>query len=286
MKKIFFTLALLILSTTVFASSQYTVIKDSIHVRVDSTVNSSSLGYLSKDDSVEVLEKKFEWCRIKLPKKFTCYISKDYVKRIEPGKVKVTGSKVNLRSNPSLKSHIIGQVTKGTVLNSKGSLNDWIKIEAYPHTKGWVHSKFLQKDNKQKELNAFIEDVMPKLSQGNIDQKGELHKALAQKGEKIIPLLEQYLSGADKNTSYSIISVMSQLVKDNPELAAYFLEKAADAPPKQASIYLDSAQEIIKAAELKKAYYHLLEEGEISEQDLEEASDLIKKALKDFKEVQ
>jgi len=153
MKKTLLILALLALwlCPTAFATSKYIVIDDNINVRLDSTINSPSLGYLSKDEMVEVLEEKFGWYKIKLPKKFNCYISQDYVQRTGPGRVKVTASKVNLRKDPSLKSPILGQVAKDTILFSRGDINEWVRVQGYPHTKGWVHTKFLQKYDKEVE---------------------------------------------------------------------------------------------------------------------------------------
>ncbi len=143
MKKIFLILSALTLCVSLaFASSEYIILKDKINVRVDSTALSDSLGYILKNQKVNVLKEKYGWYEIRLPKNFICYIAKDLTRKISNSEIKVIGSKVNLRSSPTLEAHIIGVAPKGAKLKLLDEKGQWMKIYGYPYIKGWVHSKF------------------------------------------------------------------------------------------------------------------------------------------------
>jgi uncharacterized protein YgiM (DUF1202 family) len=156
-KKVLVLVGLITYPFLAFSSPCYSVTKDNANVRVDSTTTSPSLGNLAQNDIVEVLDEKYGWYKIILPKKFSCYVSAEYVKEIAPGKVEVTGSKVNLRAKPALKSDILGQAQKGATFVMIEKTDQWVKIQGYPYIKGWVHSMFLKKCNEAKEPEAFNE---------------------------------------------------------------------------------------------------------------------------------
>ena len=284
MKKVFLILALSILYPPLaFSSAKFIVTKDSVNVRVDSTTSSRALGHLFKNNLVEVVGERYDWYKIILPKKFPCYIAKEYTKTLKDNKIKVTGSKINLRDKPSLKSNVLGQAPKDTVFPRISQTAEWVKIQAYPYTYGWVHKKLLQKvtnvaEQELKELNVFVQEVMPKLSSAEEEKKEEIYEQLIQKGKKVVPILEAYLSKADKDASYSIISILTKVGKNNPELVAYFLKKADSQSLKAASAYLDIAQEIIETKEPKVGYFYLVEQGKLSQEDIDEARTLLNKA--------
>lgn len=277
-------------AASIFSSSSYTVLKDSINVRVDSTVLSDSLGYLSQGDEVTVLGEKYDWYRIILPQRFTCYIAAEFAEKIESRLLKVTGSGVNLRSSPTLESPIIGVAPKDTTFRVLEYGKEWIKISGYPYAQGWVHKKFLKEGETEKEnLSLLVEEAVAELANPDIAKKQILHEKLIKKGEEIIPLLESYLSGADTNTVYSIIAVLTAFVKDNPTLVSYFLMKTKDAQPKIAALYFDVIQEAVAPANGKVAYFYLAEKGELSAEDIEKVrrvfEEAYQKSLADKNEV-
>lgn len=272
MKKVSLTLLILILCIPqAFTSPKYIATKDKIRARVDSTVSSDFLGYLLKNDEVEVLEQRYGWYKIKLPQRFGCYIAKKLTKKVNKHEIEVIASNVNLRTGPSLESYIIGKAPRGSRFPRIKETGQWVKIQGYPCIEGWVHKKFLRQLENEIDLALFVKQIMPKLSQPDIQKKHTAHKALIEKGEKIIPLLETYIDQASKNACYSIISVLTHLCKNNTALIPYFLEKIDSSSVKTSSMYLDVAQEVIQPKVPKNAYFYIAQSGQLTPENIQEA---------------
>lgn len=283
MKRFFlvFLLIIFFLSPAPFSfSSKYIVIKKRVNVRVDSTITSFSLGYLLKGEIVEVIKEKYDWYKITLPPRFNCFIFKEFTEKIGADKIKVIASEVNLRSSPSLEAFIIGKSPKGAVFPLVEELDQWVKIQGYPYLNGWVHKKLLKKQDDQQTLSLLVKEIMPKLSEPDIRKKEENHQKLVEKGEEIIPFLEEYIPDADANISYSIISILTQLGENNPSLVKDFLEKADTSSIRAASIYLDVAQNVIQPKNLRVGYFYLAQKGKLSLKEIKEARDQLQKAYK------
>jgi hypothetical protein len=257
-------------------ASTYIVIKDNINLRVDSRISAYSLGFLSENDEVEVTETKFGWHKIKLPGKFSCYVAKKYLERLSGQEGRVLASKLNLRSQPDLEAQIIGVAKQGAVLSITGELEGWFKVVGYPYAYAWVHGKFLKEHDLETELASFVDSLIFKLSEPDIAKKKVFHGQLAAKGKQIIPLLEAHFSEANIPTSYSLISILTQVGKSSPEISLYFLEKVDPLKLKSASMYLDIAQGIIKQDRAKVAYFHLAQENNLTSREVAEARDKLK----------
>jgi len=52
---------------------------DGVTVRAGDNANFENLGTLSKSDSVKIIERRYSWFKILLPRKAALYVSKDYV---------------------------------------------------------------------------------------------------------------------------------------------------------------------------------------------------------------
>ncbi len=130
----------------------YRVVKNGINIRSDSTPLSSLLGTLEKNEIIEVLEERYDWYKIRLPKGFFGYVSSDYVKEIENNKLKVVASLLNLRSEPHLDAPVIGRIKRDTVLKTIEKNDGWYKVYSFPYGWGWVYKPFLRKI----ELKTFI----------------------------------------------------------------------------------------------------------------------------------
>lgn len=262
----------------VFASSIYLVVKDKINVRVDSTVMSYSLGLLSKGITVEKLDKKYNWVKIRLPRNYTGYVSRQFIERIPGNQGRVIASSLNLRNEASLESYSIGKIAKGAIVTILSKTKDWYKIRAYPYAHGWVHTKFLKKSEKKLDLNVLVKGLVAELSEPNIRKKSHAHKKLIEKGEIIIPLLEVYLRTADKNTIYSVILVLSSIGKSNPTLVSYFLRKAEPSLGRLAGVYLDVVQNIIQPPGEKNAYFYQAQQGKLTADQINRARLKLQKA--------
>lgn len=170
MKKIFLLLLMFglipLLAFSLPENSLYQVIEDKINVRTDSTTTASSLGILSRGEKVEAIDQKFKWYRIILPKRFSCYISKDYLETIAIKRIRITGDRVNLRTEPKLESEVIGLAPKNAEFYLISETKTWARIIPYPYARGWVHMDFLEeikvepeeaKPEKEAEANPATE---------------------------------------------------------------------------------------------------------------------------------
>jgi uncharacterized protein YgiM (DUF1202 family) len=180
--------------------------QDNVNVRVDSSILSSSLGYLKKGALVKVIEEKYDWCKILLPKDKYCYASAQFLRKISDNKVEVVAPQLNLRSSPSRESYIVGKVSKGAILFIKEDLkNGWLKVRGHPYMWGWVNKTFLQQIKIPQdiiELSGIISAVRKPgkckanyllknkekdelLLIGNVEQSKFLNKRVKVRGKRI-----------------------------------------------------------------------------------------------------
>lgn len=148
--------------TSALSFPQYEVLKEGINVREDSTTIAVSLGCLNKGDIVTVVDEKYDWYKILLPKNivYNCFVSVDFIKPIDEIKGEVTASYLNIRSNPSLNSSVIGKIEKGKIVSIIEKRENWYMINGYPYIKGWVHKKFLKKlDSQSQSIEVTKEDI-------------------------------------------------------------------------------------------------------------------------------
>lgn len=125
--------------------------EEGINIRVDSRINSPSLGKLKKGEIVTIVEEKFNWYKIILPARFTCYIASKYLEKINKYKAKCKADRVNVRSAPSLNSLILGRVDKDLIIKVHNYGKEWSKISCFPYAYGWVHKKFVEICKKKEE---------------------------------------------------------------------------------------------------------------------------------------
>jgi len=263
MKNIFFIL-LISASCCLIASATdiYTVTKDNINIRADSTISSPAFSSLNKDEKVKIVEKRFDWAKIILPKNSYCYIAEQFTEPLKDNKIKVHASGVNLRSLPSLDAPIIGQCPKGTILPLIKKTNSWLKVRGYPYSFGWINQKFLQKDTKGSSLS--IPRLISTLETCSALEKEEIYKKLISAGGKSIQTLENYLENINKDTAYGFIVIFTKIAQKDNNLVPYFIKKINSDNPKIAGIYLDTVQNILYPKHKKTAYFYQAENNDLS----------------------
>ena len=117
--------------------------KEGINIRADSTVFAKSIGVLKKGENVRIIKSRFDWYKIILPSRFTCYTSSAYLKKIGIKTARVKATILNLRFEPSLDSVIIGKVKENTIVHIVREQNGWTEIQGFPYLRGWVNKKFI-----------------------------------------------------------------------------------------------------------------------------------------------
>lgn len=280
MKKVL-SLLLLITSSSLltYPAEKYIVSEDRINVRVDSTVSSESLGYISKGETVQVLEEKFDWNKIVLPHQFSCYVSKKYIKKVKDNVIQITSSQVNLRSGPSLESYVIGKAPQNSKFYLIEENDKWVKIQGYPYAYGWIHKSFLHKTDEITDLSASVDQIIQLSELDTLDTKNELTQPLLDKGEQVIPLLESHMIATDENTIRNIIFILTKLAQREPKLIPIFLEKIDPYSVKVSSIYLDVLTNIANNSDTTLNYVNLAKEGKLLSKDITEIKNVLRQKI-------
>lgn len=113
-------------------------------VRIDSTILARKLGRVSKNETVEIVNQKYNWYKIRLPIYFTGYVYSSYIEVKNRDAGFVNASNLNIRSKPTLNSDVIGKLNENDKVMIKGKNKEWIKIQAYPYSFGWVHQEYVK----------------------------------------------------------------------------------------------------------------------------------------------
>ncbi|MBU4342725.1 MAG: SH3 domain-containing protein [Candidatus Omnitrophica bacterium] len=118
---------------------------DGSNVRAGDNVNFESLCKLDKLDPVKIIDKRYSWFKIALPKKAQVYISSDYVDVLseEMRTGQVNALRVSLRAGPGTKYSILGQVSKPEEIDMISEKDGWYRIVPPDGTRGWIHENQL-----------------------------------------------------------------------------------------------------------------------------------------------
>ena len=124
-----------------FPKSGY-IISESAEIKAGDNENFENICTLKKSDSIKIVDKRYSWYKVLLPRKAHLYISKDYVDLTsdERGIGIVNASNVNLRAGPGTRYSILGQVSQPEKLYIVSEENDWYKIEPPYGIGGWINS--------------------------------------------------------------------------------------------------------------------------------------------------
>lgn len=155
-------------------------------VKAGDNDNFETLCVLKKSDQVKIIDKRYSWLKIVLPKEAALYISKDYVDLTsdEKGIGIVNASSVNLRAGPGTRYSILGQVSKPEKLYMISEEDGWYKIEPPYGTTGWVHSNLVNISGDDAEYNEPKKDTAPTIKISKKDIENPKDTPVMQKKEK------------------------------------------------------------------------------------------------------
>jgi SH3-like domain-containing protein len=132
---------------------------DNINVRVDANTNSPVIWVSPKGQAVEVILERYEWYKIKLPKPAPAFVKKSLLEPIDEKTAKAKADNVNIRMQPNSSAPILGMLKKNEVVAIIEGKGSWLKIEPTANTFGWVHKKFIDRQEKT-ELPALPEKTV------------------------------------------------------------------------------------------------------------------------------
>lgn len=128
---------------------------DGAEVKAGDNVNFESLCSLSKSESVKIIDRRYSWFKILLPKKAFLYVTKDYVNLTsdEKGIGIINAVNVNLRAGAGTRYSIVGQISKPEKVSILSEDMGWYKIEPPYGTTGWIHSNQIDiKEEKEEKV--------------------------------------------------------------------------------------------------------------------------------------
>jgi uncharacterized protein YgiM (DUF1202 family) len=162
-------------------------------VRAGDNDNFENLCTLSKSDFVKIIDRRYSWFKILLPRKAALYVSKDYVALTsdEKGIGIINASNVNLRAGAGTRYSIVGQISKPEKVSILSEETEWYKIEPPYGTTGWVLSSqiILAEEEAEEEGQA-----------NNPEQKSAAKEVKEEKAAPLVPAVVQ-----KKETTGSVI---------------------------------------------------------------------------------
>lgn len=128
---------------------------DGAEVKAGDNMNFENLCTMSKSESVKIIDRRYSWFKILLPRKASVYVSKDYVTLTsdEKGIGIINATNVNLRAGAGTRYSIVGQISKPEKVSILSEEAGWCRIEPPYGAAGWMQSNQINvaEENEIKE---------------------------------------------------------------------------------------------------------------------------------------
>ncbi|WP_391202093.1 SH3 domain-containing protein [Psychrobacillus sp. L4] len=196
------TIALIIPIIHVYAQeNEVTVNVSSLKVRSGPGLTYDIIGTVGQNDKLTVIGKESDWLHIKFGNSMG-WVASWYTKSesIEMTNKQVVSkvNKLNVRSEPSLSSAIIGQLQEGSQISAFKTEGEWIEIQ-FNDQKGWVHSEYVTivdqviKEEPKAENSSNVELFIVSVNVLNVRSKADLSsKSIGQiLKDQSFPILEK-----------------------------------------------------------------------------------------------
>jgi len=119
------------------------ITSDKVNVRAGQNINFERLCSLSKGEEVVIVDKSYDWYKIKLPESARCYIAERYVRLLSENIGVVSADRVNIRAGQGEGFSVIGQVNQGAKVKIRGEKEGWYEIQPPSGSYGWVNHRFV-----------------------------------------------------------------------------------------------------------------------------------------------
>ena len=155
-----------------------TVDTDSLHIRSGPGLSYDVTGSLNKDEKVDVVSTSEDWLEIKAGDK-TGWIASWLTANSDVGELhSVITSQVNslnVRSEPSLDSKVLGQMNAGDEATLSSTKDNWAHIQLNGNA-GWVHTDYIAQnaEDKPTETTKKADSYTVGVDALNVRQKADL----------------------------------------------------------------------------------------------------------------
>ena len=127
---------LFVLGSSGWAAEYLSVARDGINVRSGPSTNADVLFELPLGYPLEVVGREGQWVKISDYEGDKGYIIDSLLSKTPY--VIVTVAECNVRSGPSTKDAVVGNVTKDVIFQRVEVKGEWMKI-SHPQLTGWIH---------------------------------------------------------------------------------------------------------------------------------------------------
>ncbi|OIO33329.1 MAG: hypothetical protein AUJ70_03430 [Candidatus Omnitrophica bacterium CG1_02_40_15] len=143
---------------------------DSAAVKAGDNENFENLCVLSKSESVKIIDRRYSWLKILLPRKAALYVNKDYINLTsdEKGIGIINAANVNLRAGAGTRYSIIGQISKPEKVSILSEDAGWYKIEPPYGAAGWVRSNQIDIAEENEIKNSERKEAVKETKEGKI----------------------------------------------------------------------------------------------------------------------
>lgn len=138
------------------SSNDFTVQADSLHVRKGPSTSDEILGHVMQGDALKVLGEVQGWYQVQYNGQ-TAYVSKDFLAQsasAPDNDYKVTVSSLRVRTGPSTSHDVIGDLSRGDVVQVVGELQNWYKI-SYKGQTAYVSKDYVSHGQDQTALQSL-----------------------------------------------------------------------------------------------------------------------------------
>jgi SH3-like domain-containing protein len=120
------------------------ITENDVNIRAGQSVSFDKVGRLAEKDTIVVVEKSYNWYKIKLPSRASSYVHAKYVNPLGDNIGEITGERLNIRAGPGVQYSPLGQLEKGTLVRLLDQKDEWYRIEPAERSYGWVMDKFVR----------------------------------------------------------------------------------------------------------------------------------------------
>jgi len=196
---------------------------ENVKLRAGYNKNFTPLKNLAKDEKIIVLDRYYDWFKVKLPEEVFCYVSKDFIDAY--GNVKVDN--LNVRAGPSTKYNSLGKLNKNDKVIIIDSVGNWYKIKPPSNCIGWVYKDYIkyysdyqkhpeieeQKSKIKEKLNTYKKQEFYAFKQLNEIDYDSLKKYSLNELNQILTSLNTFMIKYPDSEYKNIVSKRSQKVK-------------------------------------------------------------------------
>ncbi|MEK3981095.1 SH3 domain-containing protein [Psychrobacillus sp. FSL K6-2836] len=202
--------------------NEVTVNVDSLKVRSGPGLTYETIGAVTKNDKLDVIGKENDWLQVNFGSS-TGWIASWYTTKesLELTNKQIVSkvNRLNVRTEPTTSSAVIGQLHEGDSTNAYKSQEDWIEID-FQGRKGWIHQSYITvtEQTASKETNTTENVFEVSVDALNVRSKADLTSkkiGLVNKGDQFSVVdsdhnwVQVELENGEKGWLYSFYGTLS-----------------------------------------------------------------------------